>query len=708
MFIKRKKLKLLIVCGIFLFFYLYIFISSSRIDIFLSRSHQGNSLNGHNKTKVKSPFEGPVEDLLGGEFRINREHNDVINEDKKTNDHGWKKGFRVGAGFQNPLLNVGEVIKEKADDPMDGIEDEIIEDNLGHPKARAVKGPEFKPLQPIADKRSKKKKGHRKSDEDCCIEVKKKQKLYLHVTYPPFIQFGKPGDPGEDGQSVRWRPDELTRNESLQKEKDFNVHYFDEWTSRKIAVHRSLLDQRGPECRASYAYLPPVSVIIVFHNEAWTTLLRSIHSVLDRTPIYLLQEIVLLDDFSDMEHLQEPLEAYIQHLDKVKLFRATKRLGLIRARNTAFDHSKGRIVVFLDSHIECFPGWLEPLIAPIHNDSTAVTFPSIELINGRTFGTGMNTKLERTVGGLMVHSLSFNWLYERKHNISQTLLYYPSPTMPGGLYAVSREWFSKLGKYDPEMDFWGGENIEMSFKTWMCGGSLLLSVCSHVGHIFRNINPNIGGIRLTYKNSIRVAEVWMDQYKHFFYEKLGYNIPDYGDVTSRVLLRKSLNCSDFGWYLQHVFPELKKSMDVFGHYYGEIRSVSENVCLTRQTNTIGIDSCRLGAVTQQWQYGSDKRITSGEFILGVRSEIKQEVEYWHIGIFHDRVFDKTVFVYWIYENQRLVNKKTGLCLQVNTRSRSVELKNCSNSSEDQQWKLTTRKQNQDAMKSRGVEIDWSV
>ena len=49
-------------------------------------------------------------------------------------------------------------------------------------------------------------------------------------------------------------------------------------------------------------------------------MLRTVHSVIERTPDKLLKDVVLVDDFSDMEHLKKPLEEYMAQFPKVCFF----------------------------------------------------------------------------------------------------------------------------------------------------------------------------------------------------------------------------------------------------------------------------------------------------------------------------------------------------------------------------------------------------
>lgn len=99
------------------------------------------------------------------------------------------------------------------------------------------------------------------------------------------------------------------------------------------SVDRDVTDTRPAQCvNVPATHLPKASVVIPFYNEAPSMLLRTIHSLLRRTPRSLLADIVLVDDASTHDALRKPLEDYIMLLPVVRLIRNEHREGLIRSR----------------------------------------------------------------------------------------------------------------------------------------------------------------------------------------------------------------------------------------------------------------------------------------------------------------------------------------------------------------------------------------
>ena len=72
--------------------------------------------------------------------------------------------------------------------------------------------------------------------------------------------------------------------------------------------------------------LPTASVILVFYDEGWSTLIRTVHSVVNTSPKELLKDVILVDDFSDEEHITVRLPQYIKRWNGVvKYVRTEKR-----------------------------------------------------------------------------------------------------------------------------------------------------------------------------------------------------------------------------------------------------------------------------------------------------------------------------------------------------------------------------------------------
>ena len=111
-------------------------------------------------------------------------------------------------------------------------------------------------------------------------------------------------------------------------------------------------------------HLPTTSVIIIYHNEYLSVLLRTVHSVYNRTPHKLLHEILLINDGSTKGELYEQLFTYVQQNfdERVKIHNLPERRGLIVARMEGVRKSKGEVLMFMDAHMEVETNWLPPLL----------------------------------------------------------------------------------------------------------------------------------------------------------------------------------------------------------------------------------------------------------------------------------------------------------------------------------------------------------
>lgn len=508
--------------------------------------------------------------------------------------------------------------------------------------------------------------------------------------------------PGEQGKPVVISPEEERMHMDL-----FHSNGFSGFASDKVAIDRSIPDIRHKGCKTKQylSVLPSVSVVIPFFNEHWSTLLRTFHSVINRSPAHLLHEVILVDDASTKQNLGKQLDEYIGGLGKVKMVRLTERSGLITARLAGAKVAKADVIIFLDSHTEANVNWLPPLLEPIAQDYRTAVCPFIDVVDYNNMEYRAQDEGARG---------AFDWqLYYKRLPLLPEDLKHPtepfkSPVMAGGLFAISAKFFWELGGYDPGLEIWGGEQYELSFKIWQCGGTLVDAPCSRVGHIYRKYSPFGGAGKGDYlgRNYKRVAAVWMDEYAEYIYKKRPhYRDLDPGDISEQMAIRQRLQCKPFKWFMKEV------AFDLYKHYppveppafvHGEIRSVADTqYCVDshfRGTNErVGLERCAKDTPTVRGEQN---------FALTWRKDVRPQSRQsvcWDVSNYGARA---PVQLYdchgqggnqlWRYDVKRrwLVQGGNARCLDMDPASLELFLSTCDKASPTQQWDIEHINQDQ--------------
>jgi GT2 family glycosyltransferase len=246
------------------------------------------------------------------------------------------------------------------------------------------------------------------------------------------------------------------------------------------------------------------SIIIASHNEG-DLLANTIESCIETTA-GMDYEIIVADDAST----DGSAEAAARRFPMVRLHRNRKRQGASPTKHLGSQQARGEVFLFLDGHSKPEQGSLVQLARGVEEtEGQAVITPRI---------LALDTVRWKNMATQTGHGYAFDLRTVASHwvaleNLKKSALgrgqFFESPALIGCALAVSRPVYERVWGFDPNMKFWGVEDLDFSLKCWLLGHPILHDPEAGVGHRFQESFDRysvpmehivVNELRLAYKN----------------------------------------------------------------------------------------------------------------------------------------------------------------------------------------------------------------
>ena len=443
-------------------------------------------------------------------------------------------------------------------------------------------------------------------------------------------------------QAIKWFPSDTKTKITFP----FNVT-----VSEQISLNREnqniAHDRICVDAEYDYDNLPGASIVMVVHNVAWSVLLRCLHSIYNHTPLRLIHEVILLNDASTLISLDAPLRRYVSVFPRLRLYKTPSRQGVASCRLIVSELARGDALVFVDAHVEVREGWLEPLLTMVARRPDVMAVPIVDSIHPDHF----------TYTSLTPSYYTFSWdlhplwvditpeegeVTDSQHSVSTgittgTVMVIKTQRFINLTRAEDMSSLNKADRDTTQSDRFAGGNMDLSFRVWMCGGSVQIMSCSRVGHVFNPhslsiLHSNTDHLNITYSIISKskqheeqadmklVAELWLNKFTYLFHNSLrvssAYTAEQYMMLERERSILRQLKCHSFSWYLDHVPPRhgvsILPGLPFVTRLFGQLKLAGTTLCLTYVGSRFTLLECSLYTAGQQFTYNTDNHLRLAE------------------------------------------------------------------------------------------------